>query len=451
MRYFNIKITGGTSSGPYNIYYDAVGTNTFATGYTSGTNAANITYNELTSGSGFAIQVPDSATSILLVNITGKGDCEPVVYSLGSPPVALPNLCFEFRQDYSGPITQYNFTLTDQIYNDRPVWSSETYNIKWDSVEQLWFVENWQIGIMVNTNPAIPPISGWLVLGSLSTVTVKAGECAVTPFKIKNVVITNPTCLNDGCSGGIEIQTENAIPPILYSIDNGVTTSSSPLFTNLCPSTYTAWSKDGNNQISTQTITIPVGNNNITEYNLRFDTTITTTQQGNNGLGQTSITKRFDFIVRVKDINNNNITQLPAGTIINFVILQSNVFDETPSLNTGIINRTISIQKNGTNLPLTESVVNTTINNTNPNCTTNPIYRATTQNSANVQIQGNDVVSGYVITNIVKTLPPGQVTNTCASVISDDKYQFDSATIEGCTCCSVNLLRTEQPSMVLTL
>lgn len=450
MRYFNIKITGGTSSGPYNIYYDAVGANTFATGYTTGTNAANISYSELTTGSGFEVQVPDSATSILLVNITGKGDCEPVVYSLGSPPVALPNLCFEFRQDSSGPVTQYNFTLTDQIYNDRPVWSSETYNIKWDSVEQLWFVENWQVGIMVNTNPVTPPISGWLVLGSLSTVNVKAGECTTTPFKIKNVVVTNPTCLNDGCSGGLEIQTENAIPPILYSIDNGITTFSSPLFTNLCPSTYTTWSKDASNQISTQTVTIPVGNNTITEYNLRLETTTTTIQQGGNGINQTNITKRFDFVVRVKDINNNNITQLPSGTIINFNLIQSNVYDRTPDVNTGTINRTISIQKNGVDLSLTNSSVDSSSIDDRPLCKDNLIYRTNTQKTTTTQIQNNDVVSGYVITQITKTFPFGQTTG-CQLVTSVDSIQLDSAIIQGCDCCTVNTIRTEAPSMTLTL
>jgi hypothetical protein len=454
MRYFYIKITGGTSSGPYNIYYDAVGPNTFATGYTSGTNTTNITYSELTSGSGFAIQVPDSVTSILLVNLTGKGDCEPVVYSLGSPPVNLPNLCFEFRQDYSGPITQYNFILTDQIYNDRPVWSSQTYNVKWDSVEQYWFVENWTQGIMVNTNPATPPISGWVVLGSLSTVTVSAGECRPTAFKIKNVVVTNPTCLNNGCSGGLEIQTESATPPILYSIDNGATTSSSPLFINLCPSTYTAWSKDANNLISTQTVVVPVGNNSITEYNLRLETTTTTTQQGGNGVTQLFITKRFDFVVRVKDVNNNNITQLPPGTIINFNLLQNNVFDRTPGINSGNINRTISIQKNGVELSLNTTSTDTTLNDTRPFCTNTSlysIYKTNTQKTANVQIQNNDVISGYVITQLTKILIPGQVTGCTPLVNSVDSVQLDTARIEGCNCCSANTLKTDIPSMTSNL
>jgi len=446
MRYFYVKITGGTSAGPYNIYYDTVGSNTFATGYTTGTNAVGISYSALTTGSGFGVQIPDSAASILLVNTTGKGDeCEPIVYTLGSPPVSLPNLCFEVRRGYLGSLTQYNFTLTDQTYNSKPVWSSSTYNVKWDSSNQYWFVENWQSGQMVNSNPATPPIAGWTIFGNQDTVTVREGTCQVSPFGIKTVNITNPTCLNEGCSGAIEIQIENGAQPILYSINNGTTTSPSPLFSNLCPSTYTVWAKDANNLITTQTITVPVGTG-ITPYTLKLETTTTTVQQGNNGFGQTYITKRFDFIVRVKDINNNNITQLPTGIIINFDIVQSNTFDETPFQNTGVINRTISIQKNGTNLPLTESVINTVSNNTNPNCTANSVFKVITQNTTDAQIQGNDVVSGNVITTITKSLPFGQVTDPCASVTSVDSITLDNSRIQNCTCCSINSIK-ESPSM----
>ena len=451
MRYFYIKITGGTSAGPYNIYYDAVGNNTFASGYTTGTNATNISYSALTSGIGFAVTVPDSATSILLLNTIGKvGECEPIVYSLGSPPVSLPNLCFEVRRGYFGSLSQYDFTPTDQIYNSKPVWSSTTYNIKWNSTNQYWFVENWSPGQMITNNPSTPPTSGWVILGNTDTVTVKVGECTVTPFNIKDVVITNPTCLNNGCSGGIEIQIENATPPILYSINNGTTTSNTPLFTNLCPSTYTVWSKDANNQISTQTVTIPASNSSITEYNLRLETTTTTTQQGGNGINQTNITKRFDFVVRVKDVNNNNITQLPSGTIINFDLILSNVYDRTPDINTGVISRTISIRKNGIELTPTTSTLDTAEVDERPQCRANTVYVTNTQNAKSIQIQNNDVVSGYVITQITKIFPFGQNTG-CPLVNSVDRIQLDSAIIERCNCCSVNTLITEAPSMTLTL
>jgi hypothetical protein len=445
MRYFYIKITGGTSAGPYNIYYDAVGNNTFASGYTTGTNATNISYSALTSGIGFAVTVPDSATSILLLNTISKvGGCEPIVYSLGSLPVSLPNLCFEVRRGYFGSLSQYNFTPTEQIYKSKPVWSSSTYNIKWNSVNQYWFVENWSPGQMITNNPATPPTSGWVILGNTDTVTVREGICDVSPFSIKNANVTNATCLNNGCSGGIEIQTENGTQPILYSINNGTTTSTSPLFTNLCPSTYTVWTKDANNLIATQTVTIPVGGSTI-PYTLKLDTTTTTLNVGNNGLGQPYTTKVFEFIVRVKDVNNNNITQLPTGTIINLSLLQSNLFKLTTTINSGTINRTISIKKNGVDLSLSNSTLQTSQNNTNPGCESNLVYNTTTQKIASIELQNNDFISGSVITTLTKV-----TRENCCSVNSVDSIEITSESIKGCTCCSVTSI-TEAPSMILTL
>jgi hypothetical protein len=441
MRYFYVKITGGTSAGPYNIYYDTVGSNTFATGNTTGSNAISISYSALTNGLGFPVQIPDSATSILLVNTTGKGDeCEPIVYTLGSPPVSLPNLCFEVRRGYLGSLTQYNFTLTDQTYNSKPVWSSSTYNVKWDSSNQYWFVENWQSGQMVNSNPATPPIAGWTIFGNQDTVTVREGTCQVSPFGIKTVNITNPTCLNAGCSGAIEIQIENGAQPILYSVNNGTTTSSSPLFSNLCPSSYTVWAKDANNLISTQTVTVPVGTG-ITPYTLKLETTTTTLQQGNNGLGQPFIIKAFEFVVRVKDVNNNNITQLPAGTLINFDLFQSNFFYRTTTINSGTVQRVVSIEKNGLPITSSESVISTSTNDTRQGCQANTVYNTTTQKLVSIQIQNSDVVSGSVITTLTKIQR-----ENCSQVTSVDNVELDNPRVQGCTCCSITSIK-ESPSM----
>jgi hypothetical protein len=66
-RYFNIKITTGTSVGPYNIYYDAVGS-TYATLVSNGGNATGLTLTQLTTGDGVMVSVPDVTTLIILYN-----------------------------------------------------------------------------------------------------------------------------------------------------------------------------------------------------------------------------------------------------------------------------------------------------------------------------------------------------------------------------------------------
>jgi hypothetical protein len=67
-RSFNIKITDGTAQGPYNIYYNSVSTSTYATRVSTSLPATGVTYNDLSVGTGVAVQVPDTATTIILDN-----------------------------------------------------------------------------------------------------------------------------------------------------------------------------------------------------------------------------------------------------------------------------------------------------------------------------------------------------------------------------------------------
>ena len=67
-RIFDIKITSGTSHSFYTIYYDQVDAANIATRVSTSLPATGVTYNDLTSGSGVTVSVPNSATSILLYN-----------------------------------------------------------------------------------------------------------------------------------------------------------------------------------------------------------------------------------------------------------------------------------------------------------------------------------------------------------------------------------------------
>ena len=67
-RIFDIKITSGTSHSLYTIYYDQVDAANIATRVSTSLPATGVTYNDLTSGSGVTVSVPNNATSILLYN-----------------------------------------------------------------------------------------------------------------------------------------------------------------------------------------------------------------------------------------------------------------------------------------------------------------------------------------------------------------------------------------------
>jgi hypothetical protein len=67
-RTFDIKITFGTSPGPYTIYYNSVSAGNIATITSGGSPAENVTYSTLTTGTGLNVSIPDSSTSIILYN-----------------------------------------------------------------------------------------------------------------------------------------------------------------------------------------------------------------------------------------------------------------------------------------------------------------------------------------------------------------------------------------------
>jgi len=208
----------------------------------------------------------------------------------------------------------------------------------------------------------------------------------------------------------------------------------------LCPSTYNVWAKDGNNIIASQVISIP-NTNSISQYKLKIDATTTTIQQGNNGLGLPYITKLLEFVIRVKDANNNNISQLPVGTTLEFDLLQTNIFDTTTTPNTGTIQRTVDIKKNNTSLSFTTISNQSSANDTRPGCLTNLVYKTNTQKTATVQIQGNDIVSGFVQTTITKV-----TRENCSLVKSIDSIEITSESTIGCVCCSVTSIK-EAPNM----
>ena len=94
-RYFNIKITSGTSVGPYNVYYNAVGL-TYATLVSNGSNATGLTYSELTTGNGVLVSVPNNSTRLILYN-TLSG-CDSDITFVFPTPTPTPTISYTCRQ-----------------------------------------------------------------------------------------------------------------------------------------------------------------------------------------------------------------------------------------------------------------------------------------------------------------------------------------------------------------
>ncbi len=81
-RNFYILITGGTSLGPYTVYYDSVNVSNIATLVSNTNPATNLSYSDLTTSPGVLVSIPDSTTSIILHNDSCNLD---INYGLPTP------------------------------------------------------------------------------------------------------------------------------------------------------------------------------------------------------------------------------------------------------------------------------------------------------------------------------------------------------------------------------
>lgn len=119
--YYNIKLTSGTSNGPYTIYYDSVNVANIATIVSSATPASGLTYNNVYPN-GVNVSVPSFTTSLIVYN-TSCNDSDSFVIPTPTPtptatptptptPTEISDLCFEYELTE----IQYDRTLTFKSY-----------------------------------------------------------------------------------------------------------------------------------------------------------------------------------------------------------------------------------------------------------------------------------------------------------------------------------------------
>ena len=88
-KYYNIKLTSGTSNGPYTIYYNSVSAGNVATIVSSGTPASGLTYNNVYPN-GVNVSVPNFATSLYVYN-TSCNDYDSFILPTPTPtPTSTP-------------------------------------------------------------------------------------------------------------------------------------------------------------------------------------------------------------------------------------------------------------------------------------------------------------------------------------------------------------------------
>ena len=436
-KYYQIQITGGTSTGPYTVYYGVVPNPPLFTNsivpliYPVGTPpvyAQNLGLSALT-GEGIIVEVPSATTVLYLYNQLCPDNTITLVPTNN---IVYQDLCMTFqKRDNKPDVIQFIYGGINTV-NNTPYWVDEindSITIKWNGTN--WTLTGYQpfqndpeITILSSDSiSANPPILGWQPFGvdpiSL-TITPLVGNCPTTPALRQSypVSINQPTCL---CDGSILFNPNLDNPPFTYSINNGVTYSDSPIFSNLCSGIYSLSILDslGNNFGNTITLDEPTL---ATTYTLSLNTTPST--QINN---PTTISKTYETTIIVTP-------ELPDGTTVYFDLIHNNSFYSGPLSGTSILTTGTLLYKNEVSIPLSSTFSgNSTSINTSPGCQSNIIYQYNTTESWNtLGLTNTDTITITTSTRVDKT-----TLGLCVVGYSDDSYSIANARIEGCDCCTI--------------
>lgn len=335
-----------------------------------------------------------------------------------TPPVPTPtpiptydDLCFVITSIIGGLETtttlQFNF---NDYYEGYPTWISDDtlYNIVWYSGSSQWEVSGWTNGSLVNTNPATPPISGWVSLGSgeyeyITSINVVEGICEDLNVLSYKVSVNQPQC---SCNGSIIFDVKDGVPPYSYSIDGGKVYGDSPIFNGLCGGMFSTKVMDSSGQTSNYPVYLnePVEPTNYT---------LTLNHNYSNGL--------FDITIS---------PQLPIGASISFDFVHNKYFDVSPNVGAAYYTNDVTLNVDSVSIPL--SVTNGTTG-------TNLIYcKGGTKTTTNTYNTWNN------LTMYVNTIIDGSVSDFVTSVTPNVKC-FDynnnyslyitNAVINNCDCC----------------
>jgi hypothetical protein len=127
-RIFDVKITAGTDLGPYDIYYNSGSGNVLAIYESTSGSTTNVSYSDLTTGTGVRVIIPDTSLTITLLNTNTNflNSCEvdSVVHTIPTPtPTVTPTLTLTPTNTPSqtptntltpGPLSEYTFYQAEQ-------------------------------------------------------------------------------------------------------------------------------------------------------------------------------------------------------------------------------------------------------------------------------------------------------------------------------------------------
>ena len=417
-QYYNIVITGGTSSGPYTIYYDTVDPNNIALTYLDYFPATNLTLTQMING--VSVTVPDGTFNIIVYNqLCGTNQTFPV-----QDTQKTYDFCLQIDGD---TLVHFN---SDGLYEGYQSWISDdsTYFAYFNTSVNKWYVSGGTLSYTILNASAYPPLLGWYTVGGGSGNLISySGNCnTTTPSEILTLTtsVNRPTC---ECDGSIAVIPSGGVPPYSFSIDNGVTwNQNKTLFNNLCEGSYNVIVMESTDTTygvgviltnSQQPVTYSVSLNTV-------ETIVTNTQ--------TQLTKQYTTTVNVTPA-------LPMGVTLNLNLTHINNFSASTSPVSAIITTNTTLNKNGMPQTLTNSTGSgSTSSNPIPGCQSQTVYMTSlTETWNNITMTGSDTIVFNTTTAIQKSI------QDCLIGDAKETYSANGVTISGCDCCSVIVERNK--------
>lgn len=419
-KYYTIKITGGTSPGPYTIYYNYP-PGIIATIYDSSPPrlATDLEYTELSTGSGIIVTVPENTTSLYLYNTYCPLSGQTLI-----PPTTITYKDFCLTLINRADVTTFNHFISAATVNGYPSWVDDTNSsITITYVSGYWIVNGYNSpnGSIKDedSGPSANPPSNWAYYGySTKPIPYKEGSCAASRRSTFPVSINQPTCL---CDGSIIFNVNLDNPPFSYSIDNGVTYSSSSIFTKLCSGIYILSVIDSLGNTFSKTITLNKPEM-ATTYSISLNATNTTPVSN-----ELSLVKSYETTIQVTP-------PLPDGATITFDLIHTNSFYSSPTSGTSVLTTGTVLSKNITPITIGSTITGQTQSvNTTPGCQSDFIYLSNIDDTWNsLTLTNTDTITISTTTRVDKT-----TTGLCVVGYSNDTYSISNAIISGCDCCSL--------------
>jgi len=337
--------------------------------------------------------------------------------------MALSDLCLSvfYGNDYLGP---YNFIHSGEV-NGKPYWenSSGGMTIQWNSNNTYWEVVGWSgfaNTALRSQNNVNFPTSNWKMIGRVpkNNVIVTSGTCGTyTPLSV-DAIVTDSSC-SSNCDGVIVMNVSGGKKPYLFSIDNGITYTSHPIFTNLCPNNYAIKVSADTPSIETKNVSVNFSENE-NQYAIFLK-----------NISQTSIstdTLQTTWVLTIEP-------PLQAGHILS-INLNANLDTIISKPGNATTLNTLSVYKNNTELT-PSSIVGSTSSSLRPYCSPYENVYASSGLTYSTTLVSGDTLTG-ITTSIISNIQIETGSNGCSTKVEQKNLiRIMSAYINTCKCCQL--------------